>query len=106
MNKDKGHLPSKRAEAIAARADEIANQKEQAEAAIRGAVARLADTEDGKIFLRWMMKECGYGNSYVAVDNTGKPNAELTMYQAFRLNLWWKVRKLLSVKQIIEVEHE
>ncbi len=101
---EKGKLPSEKADEAAAQAKSAKQANEQRESEIKGAIARLSATEDGKIFLRWIMRECGFGSPYVAVDAQGKPNPELTLYQAFRLNLWWKVRKYLPIKQRIEVE--
>lgn len=105
VKENRAELPSAKAKKLLEKAAEKeARQKQEEE--IRGALARLSDTADGKTFLRWLKNECGWGNSYLALNGvTGTIDKELTVYQAIRLNLWWKVRRKLPIKQLIEVEH-
>jgi hypothetical protein len=103
----KGTLPSKKAEELAQRAATQEQEKNSKEAAFKSAVARLANTEDGRTLLRWLKNECGFGDSYLGVNpSNGEIDPLRTTYAAMRLNLWWKIRKYLPLKQLIEVEHE
>lgn len=102
---DRGKLPSKKAEDAQAQASELKEKIEQKDAELRGAIARLSATPDGKFFLTWLRLECGFGNSYLAFNNASQTiDKEMTTYQAIRLNLWWKIRKYLPIKNRIEIE--
>ena len=58
---DKRQLPSEKAEQKKLRRTEIDEEKRQREEMLRGAFARIAQTNDGVIVLRWFMQECGWG---------------------------------------------
>lgn len=107
MKKDKSELPSDRATREALERVEERKQRDAKEGELRGAIARLSATADGKIFLRWMKHECGFGESILGVNPVnGELDEKRTIYAAMRLNLYTKVRKYLPLKQLIEVEHE
>jgi hypothetical protein len=105
--RNKEELPSDRAIRVATEKAEEKKQRDAKEGELRGAVARLASTGDGVIFLRWLKHECGFGESYLGLNPAnGEIDEKRTTYAAMRLNLYWKVRKYLPLKQLIEVEHE
>lgn len=104
---DRKRLPSEKAEFKQQRQVELEETKRQAEERLRGAVGRLSNTDDGTVFLRWLMSECGWGvPPIIANPTTGEVNERSTLYQTFRQSLWWKVRKLIPINRINEVEHD
>lgn len=103
----RGTLPSEiakqRQETAAAREAEKQKQDET----LKGVVARIGETPDGKIFFRWLKNECGFGEAILGINPVnGEIDEKRTLYQAMRLNLYTKVRKYLPVKTLMEVEHE
>lgn len=99
-------LPSEKAETKRTAKVEAEERKKEAESRLRGAVARLSQTDDGVIFLQWLKAECGWGvPPIVANPSTGEVNERSSLYQAFRQSLWWKVRRLIPINRINEVEH-
>lgn len=106
QRENRGQLPSATEEARKKKEKERKEELERSKNELRAAISRLSQTADGITFLRWLRVECGFGNSFVAVDSQGNPSEKFTLYQAFRLNLWWKVRKNLPIRQLIEVEHD
>lgn len=105
--KNRGTLPS---QIIKQKEEEKLKREEQKDQDIkdlRGAIARISNTPDGRYFLRWLRNECGFGDSFLGINpTTGEIDPQRTTYSAMRLNLWWKIRKLIPIKQLIEVEHD
>lgn len=103
----RGELPSNRAEVRKLNAAEREAEKAKKEEQFKGVVARLGNTADGQFFFRWLMKECGFAEPILGINPAnGEIDEKRTLYQAMRLNLYVKVRKYLTLKTLMEVEHE
>lgn len=72
---------------------------------LKGVLRRIGETEDGKYLFRWLRKECG-GDTPILGATNGQIDKDATLYQAMRLNLWIKVRRLLSFNILKEIEYE
>lgn len=103
--KKRDELPSKRAEREALEKAELADKRNAEQVRLRGAMHRVFKGPDGKIVLEWLMRECGYGHPIIGANAMGDIDEKRTLYGAFRLNLWWKLRKLLPINILKEVEY-
>lgn len=73
--------------------------------ALRSSWRRVGETEDGKAIIRWLRNECGGDQSILGAIH-GQIDEKATMYQAMRLNLWIKVRRMLTFNILKEIEYE
>lgn len=72
---------------------------------VKRALDRLAKTEDGKIFLNYLMRECGFARSSITVDATSlEINTLSTIYNEARKTVYYKVRELIKQEDLIEIE--
>ena len=70
------------------------------------AVARLVRTEDGKIFINYLMRECGFARSSITVDtNSLEINTMSTIYNEARKTVYYKIRELIQQEDLIEIEN-
>ena len=60
---------------------------------------------DGLVVLNWLRKECGFGEAILGATN-GAIDERATLYQAMRLNLYIRIRKMLTFEILKEVEYE
>lgn len=97
--------PSERPAARQAQEQTATEQQREAQEKLKGVLRRIGETDDGKIFFRWLRQECG-GDQAILGAIHGQIDEKATLYQAMRLNLWIKVRKLLSFNILKEVEYE
>lgn len=105
MNTNRNIPPSER-QGVRDKQDQEREAARGAEAEkLKGVLRRIGETEDGKYFYRWLRQECG-GDQAILGAIHGQIDEKATMYQAMRLNLWIKVRKLLSFNILKEVEYE
>lgn len=58
---------------------------------------------DGLIVLDWIRKQCGHNEPILAA-TAGQIDANATLYQAMRLNLYLAIRKHLPKETLMEVE--
>lgn len=69
-------------------------------------VNRLANTDDGQVFLNYLMKECGFSTSSIVIDEQTKEiNSKSTIYNEARKTVYYNVRKLLKSENIKKVEY-
>lgn len=102
---DRPLLPSEKAKQKEERDRVAREQYRQSQEKLRGAVSRISATEDGRIFLEWLCNKSGWGNSYLALNSvSGEIDEKRTVCQAFNINLWWEIRKLIPIQHRIEVE--
>jgi hypothetical protein len=67
---------------------------------------KVASTEEGIDFLRFLMHRCGYQMPSVTQISTGDISITNTVYNESRRNLWLEIRKLIPEDKLILVEHE
>lgn len=101
----KNELPSARAERKVEEKTNLEKQKRAAEDQLRKDLAMTFRTAHGQRALLFIMKECGFGNPIVGADHRGDIDEKRTTYGALRLNLYLKLRKLLPVSILKEVEY-
>lgn len=99
-------LPSEKAEQKA----EDKNRRQLDEKAkaeqLRRDMAMTFKTAHGLRVLDWLMKECQFGEPILGVNPaTQEICADRTLYQAMRLNLYIKIRKMLPFNILKEVEY-
>ena len=94
-------------EKAARKAQEAAINKKNAEvASIKQAVANVAKTLDGRLFLRMLRNSCGGDGFHVMMNpNTGEINKDLLMVNDSKRDLWLEIRQLIPVKELIAIEH-
>lgn len=98
--------PSDRAEQRSA--DEQRRKEEQLEKSERLTRAMRAtfNTPDGLIVLNWLKDECMFGKPILGANMVqGAIDEKATLYQAMRLNLYLKVRSMLTFEILKEVEY-
>lgn len=105
MSMNKNIPPSQRPEIRQAQEQERNDAQREREEKLKGVLRRIGETEDGKFFYRWLRQECG-GDQAILGAIHGQIDEKATLYQAMRLNLWIKVRRLLSFNILKEVEYE
>lgn len=72
---------------------------------VKRALDRLAKTEDGKIFLNYLMRECGFAKSSITIDTASlEINTLSTIYNEARKTVYYKVRELMKQEDLIEIE--
>ena len=104
--KDKKLLPSQKAEKKAQEKKAREDQHKQETGKLQQDLAMTFDTPHGLNVLRWLSKECGFGEFPVGANAQGQIDKDVTMYNAMRLNLYIKIRKLLPYKILKEIEHD
>lgn len=96
-------LPSdradKRAEDDQSRKEKQLEQSERLTRAMRATF----NTPDGLIVLNWLKEECMFGKPILGA-MAGGIDEKATLYQAMRLNLYLKVRSMLTFEILKEVE--
>lgn len=97
--------PSERADKIKEKEQEREQAATEQKDRLKGVLRRIGETDDGKFFYRWLREECGGGVPILGAMQ-GQIDEKATLYQAMRLNLWIKVRRLLSFNILKEVEYE
>jgi hypothetical protein len=103
MKRDK--LPSQIAVDKAKRAQTIEEERNLSDAKFKSALINTFKTEHGKIVLRWLMNECGFGKPILGA-TAGQIDEKATLYQAMRLNLYLSIRKKLPLTILNEVEND
>lgn len=99
MPSDKAALKAKHKE------EQQITEKEKGEQLKRD-MAMTFRTAHGLRVLDWLRKECGFGEAILGANPvSGDLDAQRTMYQAMRLNLYIKIRKLLPFNILKEVEY-
>ena len=107
-------LPSERAKARVAKAQELKGIKEDKGKDISQVIGWIAQQEEGKIFLNWLMRNCGYNQPKVAFNMVKDVNGavvasnisnEMTLYTAARESVYIDIRKHLDNKQLNNVEN-
>lgn len=80
---------------------------EKRKRAIAKAACETFATGSGKVFLRWLMKECGYNSpSSVLNAETGDINFNATVHNEARRGVYLRVRGLLASRPDILAEVE
>lgn len=95
--------PSERAEA---KDKSVLEKKESAQEAadrLQQAMNMTFNTPHGLVVLNWLRKECGHNEPILSAVQ-GNIDEKATLYQAMRLNLYLKLRKMLNKEIIMEVE--
>jgi hypothetical protein len=103
--KDRLIPPSERPEIRKEQEDARVRAAHERAESLKSVVRRIGETPDGLEFFRWLREECG-GNQSILGAIQGQIDEKATMYQAMRLNLWIKVRRMLSFNILKEVEYE
>lgn len=96
--------PSERA---TARADDDQKRKEAQTAEadkLKRAMRAVFESPDGLVVLNWLKKECQFGEPILGA-MSGTIDEKATLYQAMRLNLYLKIRKMLTFNILKEVEY-
>jgi hypothetical protein len=103
--KDRTLPPSEKSELRDKTKAEIEAQKNTDRDRLKGVLRRIGMTDDGKFFYRWLREECGGGSPILGAVN-GTMDRDATLYQAMRLNLWVKIRRMLNFDILKEIEYE
>lgn len=107
MISDRTMPPSERGPLREQKKAEVEGRAAEEQEALRSAMRRTFSTPDGRVVLKWIMREC-QANAPILGANlaNGTIDEKATLYQAMRLNLWLKIRRLLSFDILKEVEYE
>jgi hypothetical protein len=74
---------------------------------IREIISIATSTEEGIIFARYLMNQCGFQRpSVVANQQTGEININSTIYMEARRNIWLDLRKMIPIKTLKKIEFE
>lgn len=99
-------LPSQRAAARKERQEESKQPNEDLEY-IRACISRIAQSDDGQIFLRWLMDQCSFGESKVAFNmKTGEISEKQTLYNSARETVILDILSQLDQKQLATIIKE
>lgn len=71
-------------------------KKTHEEIQLRESLNRIARCEDGIIFLRWLMNQLGYKESFLPMAN-GKVDLTLSIFKETKRVIWSDIRNLMSV---------
>ncbi len=105
VDRNKAELPSAKAERQVKEKIELTERKSEEQLQLRRAFAMTYKTAHGKVALHWIMKECGYNSPILGADYRGDVDEKRSTYGAMRLNLYLRLRKLLPVHILQEVEY-
>ena len=73
---------------------------------VKRALNRLVKTQDGKVFINWLMDICGFATSSIVVDvHTGEICLNSSIYNEARKTIYYKVRSLIKAEDLKEIEH-
>lgn len=74
---------------------------------IRRVVKRLADTQDGKEFINYLMRLCGFGKSSLVINPTTlEINTVSSVYNEARETIYHEIRNLIDDKKVLaEIEY-
>ena len=73
---------------------------------VQRAINRLVKTQDGKVFINWLMKLCGFARSSIVVDPaTGNICAEASAYNEARKTVYYRIRSLIKPDDLYEIEY-
>ncbi len=64
-------------------------------------LARLSETEEGKVFLAYLCQACSWDITYLASDSP-----EVTQYHAARRGVWGGLRRLFKPAVLKQVEFD
>lgn len=105
VDRNKAELPSAKSERQAKEKVELTERINDEQLQLRRAFAMTFKTQHGKVVLHWLMKECGYNNFIIGADYRGDIDEKRSTFGAMRLNLYIRLRKLLPVHILQEVEY-
>lgn len=73
---------------------------------VKRALGRLVKTEDGKVFINYLMKECGFTLPSIVMNvNTCEINSKATIYNEARKTIYYKIRELIKQEDLIKIEN-
>lgn len=99
-------LPSEKAEEKIKEKTRQQNEAHEREQLLRRDMIATFRTAHGIRVLTWLMKECNFGDAILGANPvSGDLDEKRTMYQAMRLNLYIKIRKMLPFNILKEVEY-
>lgn len=78
---------------------------QQTVAAMRQAIARVANTDDGQTLLRWLFAQTGYNQASITTKTDTDISALGTIYNEARRNIWVELKPLLPVEAQIKIEY-
>ncbi len=97
-------MPSKKEIAQVER-EKQEKERKQREVDVKNAIRKVANTEAGRIFIRYLMGQCGFHNPSVVADReTGNIFTESTVYNEARRNLYLGLRPLIPPKNLVKIE--
>lgn len=74
-------------------------------ARIKEAIANVAKTEDGKIFLRMLRNSCGVDDFACKFVPPATVATDLMLINNSKRDLWLEISKLIPTKDLIAIEH-
>lgn len=73
---------------------------------LQEALARLANSDDGLIVLRWIFARTGFAMASIVMDESkGEINTLATIYNEARRNFWLDFKLLMKVEDLIKIEY-
>lgn len=73
---------------------------------LKESLARLANSDDGLVVLRWIFSMTGFSQSSIVMDeNTGEINTLSTIYNEARRNIWLSFKAAMQVEDLIKIEY-
>lgn len=103
IDKNRNMAPSERSALQEAQTQQQKDAAQEAADSLKRAMNITFNSHDGMIVLQWLRKECGHNEPILAAVG-GQIDEKATLYQAMRLNLYLKMRKMLNKEIIMEVE--
>lgn len=103
--KDEDILPSKKAAKREADRRELEARLSEQRERMTTAMRQTFATPEGKIVLRWLREECGFGKPILGANPaTGEIDPMRTTYSAMQQGLYLRIRKFLTPEILREVE--
>lgn len=72
--------------------------------ALRQAVAQIASTREGKVFLRWLVGQTGFLQASTRVGPDGEIQPIGTIWNDARRNIWLDLRQVVPPVALAEIE--
>lgn len=72
---------------------------------MRQSIARVSNTEDGQVLLRWLYAQTGYNQASIVTKTDTEISTLGTIYNEARRNIWVELKALLPVAAQMKIEY-
>lgn len=80
--------------------------RQSKEAERKAAMNRLAQTEDGRLFFKWLMTELGFKQSIMTMKQNGDAATDIMLCKEAQRNIWDHLRKDFNVDVRNKIEED